>query len=146
MKKSIFILNLLLVSTSFLLTNCSSPSQKVEEAKEDVTEAESDLVKAQQEYATDIEAFRLQTAARTEANNKSIAEFNARTSNEKKELQAEYQKKIAELEQKNSDMKKRMDEYKADSKEQWDAFKAEFNRDMDELGIALKDLTVKNNK
>lgn len=39
-----------------------------------------------------------------------------------------------------------MDEYKADSKEQWDAFKAEFNRDMDELGIALKDLTVKNNK
>lgn len=88
----------------------------------------------------------MQTAARTEANNKSIAEFNARTSNEKKELQAEYQKKIAELEQKNSDMKKRMDEYKADSKEQWDAFKAEFNRDMDELGIALKDLTVKNNK
>ena len=50
------------------------------------------------------------------------------------------------MEQKNTDMKKRMDEYKADGKEQWKKFKAEFSRDMDELGQAFKDLTVKNVK
>ena len=39
-----------------------------------------------------------------------------------------------------------MDEYKAEGKEQWEEFKAEFSRDMDELGKAFKDLTVKNEK
>ena len=39
-----------------------------------------------------------------------------------------------------------MDEYKADGKENWEKFKAEFNHDMDGLGSAFKDLTVKNVK
>ena len=41
-------------------------------------------------------------------------------------------------------MKKKMDDYKAEGKEQWEAFKTEFSHDMDELGQAFKDLTVKN--
>jgi hypothetical protein len=40
----------------------------------------------------------------------------------------------------------KMDNYKADSKENWEKFKVEFSRDMDELGAAFKDLTVKNVK
>jgi hypothetical protein len=30
-------------------------------------------------------------------------------------------------------------------KDQWEIFKAEFDRDMEQLGIALGNLTVKNN-
>ena len=56
------------------------------------------------------------------------------------------EKKIDELEQKNSELKKRLDDYKADGKEKWEKFKAEFSHDMDELGKAFKDLTVKNVK
>ena len=55
-------------------------------------------------------------------------------------------KKIAELEQKNADTQKKLNEYKADSKEKWEMFKSEFNRDMDELGKAFSNMTVKNNK
>ena len=39
-----------------------------------------------------------------------------------------------------------MDDYKADGKANWEAFKAEFNRDMDELGAAIKSFGEKNNK
>ena len=35
---------------------------------------------------------------------------------------------------------------KAESKEDWEKFKVEFNHDMEELGNAFKDLTVKNTK
>jgi len=37
-----------------------------------------------------------------------------------------------------------MRDYKGEGKEKWEAFKTEFNRDMDELGKAFKDLTVNN--
>ena len=39
-----------------------------------------------------------------------------------------------------------MSDYKADGKENWEKFKAEFGHDMDELGNAFRDLTVKNVK
>ncbi len=40
----------------------------------------------------------------------------------------------------------KMNDYKANGKENWEIFKKEFNHDMDELGKAFKDLTVKNVK
>jgi hypothetical protein len=39
-----------------------------------------------------------------------------------------------------------MEDYKVDTKEQWESFKTEFSHDMDEMGKAFKDLTVKNVK
>ena len=39
-----------------------------------------------------------------------------------------------------------MDEYNQEGKENWEKFKTEFSHDMDELGKAFKDLTVKNTK
>ena len=65
---------------------------------------------------------------------------------DKKQAKAEYKEKIAKLEQKNTDMKRRMDDYKSDSQEQWESFQREFNHDMDELGNSLKDLTKNNTK
>jgi len=64
----------------------------------------------------------------------------------KKEAAADYKIKVDELEQKNSDLKKQMDDYKAEGKEKWEKFKTEFGHDMDELGNAFKDFTVKNVK
>lgn len=74
---------------------------------------------------------------------KSIGELKARISNETKENLAKYENKLAELEQKTSDMKKKLEEYKEEGKEKWDSYKLKFNHDMDELGKALKNLTIK---
>ena len=37
-----------------------------------------------------------------------------------------------------------MDGYKVEGKDQWEAFKAEFNKDMENLGVALENLVGKN--
>lgn len=132
-------------SIALFFTSCNSPSQKVDNAQTDVRDAQEDLAKAQQAYIDDVQNYRLQTAERITANNQAIADFNARIVMEKADAKAEYQMKITELEKKNSDMKRRLDDYRAESKDEWATFKNEFNRDMDQLGTALKDLTIKNN-
>jgi hypothetical protein len=58
------------------------------------------------------------------------------------EIQMTYAQKIAELEQRNIDLKKRLDDFSAEGEAQWETFKDEFTRDMDELGNAFKDFTI----
>ncbi len=146
MKKTILKVAAITFTVGAFLTGCNTPSEKVVNAEENVTEASKDLDKANKEYVEDIESCKKETAEKIEVNNKSIAEFKTRIEHEKKTAKADYNKKIAELEQKNTDMKNKMDDYKADGKENWEKFKKEFNHDMDELGTAFKDLTVKNVK
>jgi hypothetical protein len=74
---------------------------------------------------------------------KSIGELKARIANGTKENLAKYEKKLVELEQKTSDMKKKLEKYKEEGKDKWDSFKLKFNHDLDELGKALKNFTVK---
>lgn len=54
-----------------------------------------------------------------------------------------YEKRIETLEQQNKDFRKKIEDYEK-SQTDWEIFKREFNHDMDELGKALKDLTVDN--
>ena len=146
MKKSILTLAAIAFLSGVILTSCNSSSQKVENAETNVTEANNALDKANQEYEAEIESYRREIADKIEANNKSIAEFNARIALEKKDAQDEYRRKVTTLEKKNTDMKKKMDDYKAEGKEKWEKFKTEFSRDLDELGAAFRDLTIKNVK
>jgi hypothetical protein len=90
--------------------------------------------------------YRQETAARIAANEESIREFNARMAKDKRSAKADYKKRIADLDQKNRDMKLKMDNYKEEGKDKWLIFKAEFSHDMDEMGKAFKDLTVNNVK
>lgn len=146
MKKTILILSASLLITGGIFTGCTSPAEKVENAKDKVTEANTNLDKANEEYLADMAKYRIATNEKIAANEKSIAEFNARIDDQKKVAKSEYKIKIAELEKKNTDMKKKLDEYKENGKDNWEKFKTEFNHDMEELGKAFKDLTVKNVK
>lgn len=137
---------LFFISAATFLTSCNSPSENVARAEDKVMEAQRDLDNANIAYLADMETYRQETAVKIEATNKSIADFNARVESEKAEAKADYRKKITELEQLNTDMKKRLEDYKADGKDNWEKFKMEFSRDMEELGKAFKDLTVSNVK
>ena len=143
MKKSILLLAAATIITGGLLSGCNSPAEKVENAQSNVADANANLDKANEEYKADIESYRKETAAKIAANDQTISEFKARKENEKSEARADYQKKLAELEQKNSDMKKKMDDYKAEGKEKWVVFKTEFTHGMDDLGHSFKDLVTK---
>ena len=144
MKSLKFILSALVLFVGIGLISCNSSAEKVEKAETEVQEANENLVDAKAEYQADVEKFKAETALKIAENAQSIADFNARIASDKKEAKAEYKEKIAALELKNTDMQKKIADYKADGKDGWAKFKEEFNHDMDELGKALKDFTIKN--
>jgi predicted RNase H-like nuclease (RuvC/YqgF family) len=134
-----------------VLTGCQSSAEKeknaqdkVQEAKNDLGEAQQDLNQAQQEVLYEYQQFKRESEEKIATHNKSIAEFKARIAIKKYENKAEYEKKLVALEQKNSDLKRKLDEYKEFGKDKWETFKTEFSRDMEEIGKSLKDLMVDN--
>jgi hypothetical protein len=144
MKKLILIGFIFLYINSSLVMSCTTPAEKVEKAQAKVDKANGVLDAVNDAYLTDIETYRKGAFDKIVANDLAIKEFRARIEAQKRDAKANYVKKITELEQKNTDLKKKMDDYKASNKEKWDIFKAEFSHDMDALGQAFKDLTVKN--
>ena len=108
---------LVLISGAIILMSGNSPSEKIVTPEDKLMEAHLDLYNASIAYRADMEKQRLKMVAKIEANNKSIADFNARFETEKEEVKADYKRKIAVLEQMNTNMKKRLEDYKADGKE-----------------------------
>lgn len=143
MKKTISVLAVTVFMAGAILTGCRSSAKKVENARNNVIEANQELSQALKDS---IQQFKKESELRINANEESIDKFKAKIKNEKKESKAVYEKKLAELEQKNSDLKKKLEEYKEESEDNWKTFKAEFSNDMNELGNALKNFTVKNVK
>lgn len=142
--KLIYTLTTLTLLTGLIVTGCNSPSEKVENAKENVEKTNDALDAANKHYLEDYNIYKKETADKIAANEQGLIDFKARIEHEKLEAKTEYNEKISALEKKNSDMKKRLEDYKADSKDKWESFKTEFNHDLDELGKAFKDLTVNN--
>ncbi|PJB11705.1 MAG: hypothetical protein CO119_10460 [Flavobacteriales bacterium CG_4_9_14_3_um_filter_40_17] len=136
---------LLFIAVAFF-ASCkeNTPAEKVLNAEDKVVQANKDLDEANAQYLIDIQNYRVQTSAEITANEQSIAAFKLRIINQKAEAKADYEKKITELEQKNTDMRRKMDEYQASGKDNWENFKTEFSHDMSALGQAFKDLTVNN--
>jgi ethanolamine ammonia-lyase small subunit len=155
MKKAIFILTITTFMAGSVLVGCQSSTKKEEAAQENVQEAQEDLMDAQNEVAVqeqkaataeEWQDFKNKTNATIDANETRIAQFKVNMKSTGKSADAIYLKKIEALEQKNKDLKVRMNAYKNDTNSDWSSFKREFNHDMDELGTALKDLTVDNKK
>ncbi|HMG13802.1 MAG TPA: hypothetical protein VK590_00075 [Saprospiraceae bacterium] len=146
MKKSIIGSIAFVLIQMIMTSSCNSPAEKVEDAKENVKEAKEDLNKANEEYLADVENYKKETSARIDENDKIIIDLKSKMDQQKKEVKAAYKKRVAELEEKNAEMKKKLTEYKDQGKDKWQEFKKEFSHDMDVLGNAFKDLTIKNVK
>ena len=153
MKKIILTLG---VATAFLtgtiLTGCQSSAQKeasardnVQEAKQDLKDVRKDANAEAQELANaeEWETFKSDAELTIKNNEIRIAELRVKLNKQGTMLDPMYEKKIATLEQQNKDLKKRIEDYEKNQSD-WETFKREFNHDMDELGKALKDLTVDN--
>lgn len=97
MKKTIIVTAIF--AFSIIVGACSSPTQKVEEAKTEVVEANKELDDAKAEYMSDMAKYKAETATKIAANEVIIKDLNARIASQKKEAQVEYKQKVAELEQ-----------------------------------------------
>ena len=121
-----------------------STDKKSDKAREDLTEAKQDLKEAQQDSVADYQIFKKDSEARFLKNEKSLADWKVKVPKSDVNLRAEYQKNLADLNQKNADLKKRFVDYKQNGETKWSSFKSEFNEDMDDLGKELKDFTIDN--
>lgn len=146
MKKSILNIALTTIIAGTLITSCNSSTEKVEDAAVKVDQATEDLTKAKEAFDVEYTKFKTESEQRMIDNDNQIAELKANKAKMKKEAKEDYDKAIADLEQKNSNMRIKMNEYKEEGNEKWESFKREFNHDMDELGNSLKDLTKNNAK
>ncbi len=153
MKKTFIILAAasMLIAVS-VFTGCKSPAQKEEAAQAEVQDAQQNLDEAQtdanaesQKVATKEEwiLFKSDAELKIQSNEDRIAVLTVKMNRPGEILDPLYKKKIQTLEQQNKDLKDRMIVYEKNQSD-WSTFKREFNRDMDELGDAIKDLTVDN--
>jgi len=132
-----------------LFTGCQTSSEKLEAANQKVENEKQDLQEAQQDAnavavkvanAEEWSAFKIDSEAKIKDNQIRIDELKVKMAKPGKTFDEMYAKSIENLEQKNKDLKNRLDAYET-SQSDWEAFKREFNHDMDEVGQAL-DLTV----
>lgn len=153
MKKTVLISMVAIFGTATLFMGCKpskeeqAAQENVEEAKQDVLEAKEDLADARrQANAEEWQNFKDEMNAVIEKNDARIVALKQEIKKTGKAADAEYDKKVDALEEKNKELKLKMETYKNDTDSDWQSFKREFNHDMDELGNAFNDLTVNNKK
>ncbi|WP_158841021.1 hypothetical protein [Polaribacter sp. L3A8] len=144
MKISILYIMSIFLLSGTLLSGCQSKAKKVDKAKENVQEAKVDLYEIRLDTISNYEQFKIEAEKLITTQEKNIVEFKNILVSEKKEVNAEYHKKLDALEVKNKELKKNLVDYKDDGEDKWNGFKKEFNHDMNKLGKAFKDLTVEN--
>ncbi|MFA9289853.1 MAG: hypothetical protein ACEQSF_01315 [Solirubrobacteraceae bacterium] len=143
MKKPIQIFVALVVASGFIFTACKTPTKKVENAAEKVIEAKDDLYKQNKEFLLEVEEYKKSTIDKIIANEKNIEDFNLRIATQKINAKEDYEKKIAKLNAKNLDLKKKINDFKSDNKENWEIFKSDFSREMDKLNLEFQSFTSK---
>lgn len=154
MKKTIITLAAAMLLAVSAFVSCKSPAQKedaarneVQDAQQNLDEAKTDADAESQKVATTEEwlVFKSDAELKIKSNEDRIAVLTVKMNRPGEILDPLYKKRIQTLEQQNRDLKTRLVVYEKEQSD-WSTFKREFNHDMDELGNALKDLTVDNNK
>jgi hypothetical protein len=154
MKKSVLILIAAVFSTATVFVGCK-PSTKeelaaqenVQEAKQEVKDAKEDLAEAKrQANAAEWQRFKNDMETEIDKNDAKIAALKQEVKKTGKAADAEYERKVDALKEKNDELKLKIETYKNDADSDWESFQREFNHDKDELGKALKDLTIDNKK
>lgn len=154
MKKSIFTLAVITCVAGIVMISCKPSTkeekesqEKVEIAKDNLEDAKDSLDVAKQ-VASDEEwkSFKNSGDSIIRINDLRIAGLKLKIKKTGDAVDTKYQENIEILEQKNKDVKVKMNVYKNDVNSDWKSFKREFKHDTDEIGKALKDLTVDNKK
>jgi len=139
-----FILIALLSIAATALISCNVDREgKVEDAKENVKQADQELIDAQAQYEKEWQQFKSDAEFKIDANQKSIDELKAEIKTASSKFKAEYEKEVLALEQKNTELRKSINEYKYEGKDKWEEFKRDFNTNIDVIGNAIKDLFSK---
>lgn len=144
MKQKYFILIVIIMITGTFLFDCNNQEQKSDDA-ENIQQANKELNDAQIQDKNEWQQFKNDIELAINNNEKRIKGFQVQFLSTSKEFKAKYENKILTMEQKNIELKKKLNEYKYEGKENWEEFKGGFLKDINTLDAELNDLfAVKN--
>ncbi len=124
-----------------LLTGCTKTTeQKVQNAKGNVGDAKQELKDARTEYLVEWQTFKRESELAIAANEKRIDAFKEKMETAGAKSKAKYSKDVAALEQRNRDLKKKLEDYKDEGQSKWEEFKVNFKHDMDGIGKTMTDI------
>ena len=150
MKKIIFILALAIPLTAgIIFTGYRSSTQKQKAAQSKDPYANRDFnaamlentVAEKQINSEEWMTFKSESERKIRNHEIRIAELNLEIKNQGEKSDALYRKKIANLEQQYKFMKAMLENFEK-GPSNWESFNSGFNRDMDAIENALKDLTI----
>jgi flagellar biosynthesis protein FliP len=145
MKKSILTAGLTIILATFSMVSVfAQQNKKAKSARKDIKCAQKNLTEAKNDSVADFMEFKKEASLKIADNQKKIAELKAKKADDNKEVKEKYEAKVMSLEQKNNDLRKKMDGANETKPSMWGAFKREFNHDMEELGRAFRDVGVNN--
>lgn len=121
-----------------ILTNCTTSNKKIEaQNKEQNAKANLKQYLAMKESVLQ---YKNESAEKTIAYESQLASYTAKTAYDKKETKIKYEKKLAEIEQNNNEMIKRVNNFQdtAAGKDNFELFKYELSREMHEQSNSIK--------
>lgn len=135
---------LTVILTASTLVASAQENEKAAKARKDMKEAQADLREAKIDSAADFKKFREEGERAILSNQTKITSLKAKKITDDKNASKKYQQELAALQQKNEALRTRLAGSGNTKTSKWSAFKREFQRDMDELGKAFKDIGVDN--
>jgi predicted RNase H-like nuclease (RuvC/YqgF family) len=146
MKKIYFMLTIAsALMMSVLFTGCESTATKKKAEESKIEAAENDIEVLENEVSDDEwAAFKNDVEQIISNNEKRIAEIRANMKGSTKFVNDLREKRIADLEQQNRNLKARLDAFEK-SQSNWEQFKSEFQKDMDAISDAFEELGENNN-
>ena len=119
------------------LTASAQNDKKSEAARKDIAKDQGKLEQAQKDSVDDLRKFKKDAAEKIKKNEKSISQLKAKKINDNNDTKVKYDKKVAALEQKNNELRNKIDGCNEKEDSRLTTFKKEFNKEMDELGDSL---------
>ncbi len=143
MKKVISTLALAMLLSGITMTGCRSSATKVENATDKVDKAQAQVELAQQELdlaiRDSIQQFKKESEEKIIVNEQNIAEYKARIAKETNDTRGRDERRLAEMEKQNREMKQQLGDFDENRRDQWLSFRAKFNHDMEAQRRAFRD-------
>ena len=136
MKYKYFIAAVSLLITGLIFNGCDNRDN----AKDDLEKANQEMIDTQKQIEQEWQQFKSDAELKINTNQQKIDDFKAAMKTTSTKFKAKYENEVLTLEQKNIELKKKLNEFKYERKENWEDFKKAFNSDMDSVGTALNDI------
>jgi hypothetical protein len=144
MKNKYFILTVMMLIAGLVQTGfCINGDKYAKDYQDKDKQANQGIKNDSTGFDKDWHDFKADAGIKINANEKRIGELQVKIKASSRKLKVKYDKEVVVLEQKNADLKTKINEYKYESKDKWEEFKKGFNRDMDDVGKGIKNFFTK---